>query len=58
MVVKCISMMITTTASRKIAFKAANTSEIAFETQSAFVARGVGGKAFFLINFEFKNKIK
>ena len=51
-------MMITTTASRKIAFKAANTSEIAFETQSAFVARGVGGKAFFLINFEFKNKIK
>jgi len=39
---KCISMVITKDASRNIAFKAAKMSETAFETQAAFVTRGVG----------------
>ena len=35
-------MVMTKIASRNIAFKAAEMSETAFETQAAFVTRGVG----------------
>ena len=39
---KYTPVVITKTASKNIAFKAAKMSETAFETQAAFVTRGVG----------------
>ena len=41
---KCISMVITKTASRNITFKAAKMSETTFETQAAFVTLESGGE--------------
>jgi len=43
---KCISMLITKTASRNIAFKAAKMTEAVFETQADFVTTEVGGQVF------------
>ena len=42
---KRVSMAIAKAAGRNVAFKTANMSEIAFETQAAFVTCEMGGEA-------------